>query len=285
MKPIEALTRLNPSTCRFDIGAGGLPELNNIDLAGALAFTGDEIGAALLQMAVNGWAVPGALQTTLTLTRALVLREADRRQDIETTAELQCFMGVEDSRAIRDLRAFDRERWPQDAQRVDRLIAVAVHELVQPNVCWTCGGKGPQTRLGHQLMSIRRLRRGMTAAEIVDAAMPRRAMDQRTYDRTRSKLSQAVALHLSTMAAAGVMARRNVVDQDGTMRTIWKPLCRHCHGTGRRELSEQKIADYLGLSMSGWRSAQTSHHFLRWLRGELAEHLLTARLRWAWALT
>lgn len=285
MKPIEALTRLNPSTCRFDIGAGGLPELANIDMAAALALTHDQIGAALLQMVVNGWSVPGALQTTLNLTRALVLQEADRRQDIETTAEIQGLTGIEDSRAIRDLRAFDRERWPQDKQRVDRLIAVAVHELIAPNVCWTCGGKGPQTRLGHQLMSIRRLRRGMTAAEIVDAAMPRRAMDQRTYDRTLSKLSKAVNLHLSTMAASGVMSSRSVVADDGTKRTIWKPLCRHCHGTGRRELSEQKIADYLGLSMSGWRSAQTSHHFLRWLRGELAEHLLTARRRWAWALT
>jgi len=46
----ELLARLNPTTCRLDIGRGGVPELTNIDIAGALGMVKDRLGRALLEL-------------------------------------------------------------------------------------------------------------------------------------------------------------------------------------------------------------------------------------------
>lgn len=46
----EMLARLNPTTVKFDVGkGGGMPELTNIDIAGALAFVTPGLGREVLE--------------------------------------------------------------------------------------------------------------------------------------------------------------------------------------------------------------------------------------------
>jgi len=272
----EQLARLNPTTCRFGMGKGGIPELSNIDIAAALAMSGDQLGAHLLQLNVLGYMVPGALRGMLTLTEALVLQEIDRRRDLDTSAEIQGLLGSDDSIEIRAVRMFTNERWPQDLARIDKLTALAVHEMVGPDVCWTCNGNGPKTRFGRGLMAMRRLRKGMTAAEIVETAMPRREMTEKHRSQLYADMHKAVQRHLEMWREAGILTSRKVKQLSKPDVDVWSPACPHCFGTGHRPMSEQKIADFMGLSMSGWRSAQTSHAFLGWLRRELNDKMVDA---------
>lgn len=282
-RAVESLARLNPTTCRFDIGNGGIPDLTTIDIAAALAMTGDQIGSHLLQLSVLGYGIPGALPAVLTLTRALVEREIESRQEAETVAEMQGLLGISDSVEIRSLRSMARDRWPQDRARMDRITVMVVHELIEPEQCWTCGGNGPHTRMGRQLMSLRKMRAGMSVAEIVEAAMPRRDMTEKSRARWVKELAEAVTRNLGAWQAAGIVTSFKA-KVEGRDVEFWKSSCKHCHGTGKRPMTEQKLADFVGLSMSGWRSAQTSHAFLRWLRSTLNDRLQSARHAWGAAL-
>lgn len=269
---IEALARLNPATCRFDIGAGGIPALTTQDFAGALGWTHQQVGSALLELSVNGAGAPGLLDGLAIAVRAMLLAEIERRDDLETTVELQGILGT---RQTPELRAWDecgRQRLMRRGdQRLERVISLSILERIAPASCWTCAGNGPKTSLGRRIVSIRGFRDGLTVGAIVNRLLPPATPENRVLRVTR-EVDQA----LCGMRESGIVAQHG----DG----IWKPRCRHCAGTGTREASDKKNADYVGMSHSGWQSARAARATLEWLRAVLADAELDAKRAWRAAL-
>jgi len=159
--PREILARLYPTTVRFDVGrGGGIPELTNIDIAGALGMVpaglGREVleacwcpeGAALrghkLQAAVIALVV-GELQS-----QRLKLLDAERNEQIvesqifwanqylrrgATAVQLdELKAAVEKTGEIRD------SCWPSNTIQKLPLIVQAIIEELRGDACGCCGG-------------------------------------------------------------------------------------------------------------------------------------------------
>ena len=149
--PAYLLARLNAKNSRFDVGSGGLPELTPTDIAGALAMVPDSVGRDLL--CLRDWpdsffeVAPRALQRM----NNMLMSEWVRRESAMTDAMLA--VAMKGSRAQNLFAIAHTNRWPsivvvsmgglRDRHDIYPKIAPAVIvELVSPNQCNTCTGRG-----------------------------------------------------------------------------------------------------------------------------------------------
>lgn len=140
----ELLARLNPSTCRFDMGNGGITELTNIDIAGALGMIRERMGRAVLEVTAWDRNAPGVLAD---LRRMLQGQVIERMRWIN--AELQDAAIVEllsdDEHEIRRARQnTDRLRamaLPTRIESVHAVLDLVLFELTFPNHCPVCRGR------------------------------------------------------------------------------------------------------------------------------------------------
>lgn len=154
----ELLARLNPANVKFDTGRGGLPELTNQDIAGALAFIpaglGREVfiachwpdGAKLSRRRITGM----FQQLALTEWRKRINRMTDARVDHGIAVSIRRWQGAEtaEQRAevYRTQVRIDQARaelWPESLpEMLPALLHAIVDELACPKNCATCQGRG-----------------------------------------------------------------------------------------------------------------------------------------------
>lgn len=140
----ELLARLNPTTCRFDVGNGGIPQLTNIDIAGALGMVHEKMGRAVLEATAWDRNAPGVMSD---LRRMLQAQVVERMRSIN--AELQDAAIVEllseDEDEIRKARQnTDRLRamaLPSKAEATHAVLDLVLFELAFPNHCPVCHGR------------------------------------------------------------------------------------------------------------------------------------------------
>jgi hypothetical protein len=156
--PRRLLARLNPTTVRYDVGRGGIPELTAQDIAAALAFVPDGLGREVLCAL---WWPDGACLSRRSLIAAvtrLVGEEwrrqaqalADARVDLGIAQALAGWHGRTSDEQRRNIEraqaAFDEAKagcWPVSLpQRLPALIQAVITELAAPNLCPICGGEG-----------------------------------------------------------------------------------------------------------------------------------------------
>lgn len=149
--------RLNPATCRFDIGRGGIPELTPQDIAAALGFVRDEFAREVF---CSVWWPDGARLTRDALLRMIAFRqraEIDKQQRAIQVLRLDLHIASDDAAARNyvthnDRRTLDALRsrveaakssaWPANAEVYPRIRVAALNELVEPAHCGECGGRG-----------------------------------------------------------------------------------------------------------------------------------------------
>jgi hypothetical protein len=144
----KLMGRLNATTCRFDIGRGGIPELTAQDIAGALGMIQDEFAREVF-CAV--WWPDGARLMAKELDRiiaAMQFGEWKARFDAMLDAQLKVAQAElrNDRREVFAARAVlenaKSEMWPtlrEDAYRLVRLAAI--EELRAPKSCTSCQGR------------------------------------------------------------------------------------------------------------------------------------------------
>jgi hypothetical protein len=153
----ELLARLNPKTCRFDIGQGGIPELTNIDIAGALGMVPAGLGRDLL--IYLHWPAGAEVdrEKILDAIAARTHQEYARRESFLVLERLELHF-LEDKWAARahhtdaQRREIDRARgaveaaklvtWPNQPDLHVRLRQAVLDELRAPNHCRECDGRG-----------------------------------------------------------------------------------------------------------------------------------------------
>lgn len=149
--------RLNPATCRFDIGRGGIPELTPQDIAAALGFVHDEFAREVF---CSVWWPDGARLTRDALLRMIAFRqraEIDKQQRAIQVLRLDLHIAADDAAARNyvthnDRRTLDALRsrvdsarasaWPANAEIYPRIRVAALNELVAPSHCGQCAGRG-----------------------------------------------------------------------------------------------------------------------------------------------
>jgi hypothetical protein len=157
MNPRELLARLNVPAVRYEIGRGGIPELTNIDIAGALGMIQDQFARDIL--CVVWWpdgshAVFDSMAETV---RVRLLNEYSDRERAHVAARLELNIaqssfdakpkkGDWDDQIVADLkREIDRasaRRWPWSLERYSRMFPVVVEEMRRPRHCPACCGRG-----------------------------------------------------------------------------------------------------------------------------------------------
>lgn len=154
----ELLARLNPANVKFDTGRGGVPELTNQDIAGALAFIpaglGREVfiachwpdGAILSKRRLDALFAHLALteyrkrinrliDAKVTYGLAVAIRNWHRAETAEQRAEVY--------RAQAALDKARDEQWPESLpEMLPCLLRVIVEEIACPRNCGTCHGRG-----------------------------------------------------------------------------------------------------------------------------------------------
>lgn len=143
----ELLARLNPTTCKFDIGRGGLPELTNIDIAGALGMVRNKLGRSVLEATAWDRNAPGVMREL----RAILAKHIEKRMreaaDAVVDAEIAEFAAElsGDETEIRRARAdHDRARLallPANRENVRKVLDLVLTEFVHPNLCPICHGR------------------------------------------------------------------------------------------------------------------------------------------------
>lgn len=154
MHAAELMARLNPSTVRYDIGRGGIPELTPQDIAAAIAMVPAGLGRELM---CRLWWPAGAALTAPQLDRALtdlLLREWTERE-LGMYKALGALAGAvtASERAVAQRRYAEAHarRWPKWIERLEpvtitetyeHLREAVLHELAEPRRCPACGGTG-----------------------------------------------------------------------------------------------------------------------------------------------
>lgn len=151
------LARLNPTTIRYDVGRGGVAELTNIDIAGALGFVTDKLGREI--MCYCYWP-DGAALTAHELDAMLAeqmrgemarLRAARQRADLDLhiaqeNMEARRNPSRHDRQALaqcqRDAEAAKEADWPTGPAVYVRIRRAVLAELRDRNHCNACGGRG-----------------------------------------------------------------------------------------------------------------------------------------------
>lgn len=157
--PREILARLYPTTVRFDVGrGGGIPELTNIDIAGALGMVPAGLGREVLEAC---WCQDGAALRRHKLRDAVlgvVGPEITRqtRKVVEASLDLQlaeaailwsnrsCNSSSLDQVAICKQRLSDARSqcWPNNTVKRLPLIAKAIIQEMRGFRCQACHGTG-----------------------------------------------------------------------------------------------------------------------------------------------
>lgn len=141
----RALAKLNPKNVRFDIGAGGIPELTPQDIAAALAFVPSGLGRELL---CKVWWPDGAALTAHELDFMLVslqFGEWRERMDALVTAQLQLATANNDTqrrRANIAIGVAQSRMWPRIDGTFDDIRKAVLAELCDPRNCPDCKGRG-----------------------------------------------------------------------------------------------------------------------------------------------
>lgn len=154
----EMLARLNPTTVKFDVGkGGGMPELTNIDIAGALAFVTPGLGREVLEAC---WWPDGARLRSHKMRDAviaLVEPEVRRQQKLLAEARIevglaQACMGWVGAVTADQRQGLDRARgrleslsgtcWPRTTmESLPALAGAVLSEIATANHCETCSGR------------------------------------------------------------------------------------------------------------------------------------------------
>lgn len=153
----KLVARLNASTCRFDVGRGGIPELTPQDIAAALGMVKDELAREVF-CAV--WWPDGARLNARGLDLLLArVQFAEWRRRMEKMLDAQ--LAVAASRADRNAEAEQRgesmlaeataQMWPALVQEAYALVRRAVlDELRAPEPCAECDGVGSFVHRGRE---------------------------------------------------------------------------------------------------------------------------------------
>lgn len=154
----ELLGRLNPQTVKFDSGRGGIPELTNQDIAGALAFVPAGLGRELLEAC---WWPDGAARRRNRLRDEVVaLVQPELRRQWQLLAEARTDYGLavacagwagtvtveqlrERERAQAKLEQVQAQCWPKTAlESLPTLAHAVIGEIARRNLCPDCSGHG-----------------------------------------------------------------------------------------------------------------------------------------------
>lgn len=141
----RALAKLNPKNVRFDVGAGGIPELTPQDIAAALAFVPSGLGRELL---CRVWWPDGAALTKHELDYHLVsmqFGEWRERMDALVTAQLRLATASNDAqrrRAKIGIEEAQARMWPQIDGTFEKIRIGVLTELAEPRNCPDCRGRG-----------------------------------------------------------------------------------------------------------------------------------------------
>jgi len=153
----KMMARLNATTCRFDVGSGGIPELTNIDIAGALGMVSDEFAREVF-CAV--WWPDGARLTEQALLAMVGRKQAHQinaqwralqlaRLDLHIAEDAFACKTSHTSKDHDDLGRMrlkaDKARracWPAQPQMYPKIRLTAMRELRAPNLCPGCEGRG-----------------------------------------------------------------------------------------------------------------------------------------------
>lgn len=150
----KLMARLNPKNVRFDVGAGGIPELTSTDVAAALGMVPAGLGRELL---CRMWWPDGADLTARDLSQMLLHcleKEWARRE----SAMLDGMLAVAAHRGGDTLRRAQRLYGEAHANRWPKFVAVpetgelnsvypamarcVVLEIIEPKHCPGCSGRG-----------------------------------------------------------------------------------------------------------------------------------------------
>lgn len=156
----ELLARLNPQTCRFDVGqGGGTPSLHTSDIAAALGMVPPGLGREVMEAV---YLPDGAMRHRAKLAEAvlaIVRPEFTRRaralaeaeEDLSFSREMVSLSrrGLSDAQrrilkereaAVASARA---NAWPRNTyQHLSRMVDAVVAELASGNRCPNCKGTG-----------------------------------------------------------------------------------------------------------------------------------------------
>lgn len=154
----ELLGRLNPQTVKFDTGRGGIPELTNQDIAGALAFVPSGLGRELLEAC---WWPEGAARRRAKLRDEIVsLVQPELRRQWLLLAEARTDYGLavacagwtgtvtleqlrERERAQVKLEQVQAQCWPKTTlESLPALAHAVIDEIARRNLCPDCDGRG-----------------------------------------------------------------------------------------------------------------------------------------------
>lgn len=222
------LARLNPSTCRFDIGSGGVGGLTPQDVAAALGMVPDSFAR---EVVCAVWWPDGAALAPARLDAAVALkvREAmDRQARKAQAARLDLHIAKEAAlsyRSLPDEARRDLERleataarlkaaqWPYDPAMHVAIRKAVLAELKAPNHCKTCNGLGEMT-----VAALRVVCKGCEGRGTVPVSDRSRAdrigRDEANYRRTWKDLYQFVYTIMSDAEARGVKALRDALRGD-----------------------------------------------------------------------
>lgn len=149
----KLMARLNPKNVRFDVGAGGIPELTPQDIAAALGMVEDGIGRDLL---IHMWWPDGGKRQRAALDAQLTqlqLQEFNCREQAMYAALMAVACGEpgEQKRAHAAYASAHANRWPSWIAKLEPLELsegygdvrrAALEELVHPRICPDCHGHG-----------------------------------------------------------------------------------------------------------------------------------------------
>lgn len=170
MNPRELMARLNVPAVRFDVGRGGIPELTNTDIAGALGMMKDDFGREVF-CAI--WWPDGASLSRQGIGRTIfvkILEEWVRREKaiaaakleshiLEASHEMKRFLDDYDKQCAgavkRNLSIAKARHWPFNARVYSRIGNAVVDERRFPARCTECMGRGHKMQ-GEKLIDCER---------------------------------------------------------------------------------------------------------------------------------
>ena len=156
MNPRELLARLNVPAVRYSIGSGGLPELTNIDIAGALGLVKNEFAREVF-CAI--WWPDGSTLSGTDVNKAIferIVAEYVSRERAIVTAKLELHMAESEAVARRVLSTHDKQilaacqrnvgitkarHWPWNAEIYNRIGRAVIDEKRFPSRCPDCQGR------------------------------------------------------------------------------------------------------------------------------------------------
>ncbi|MEO7917778.1 MAG: hypothetical protein ABIR16_09055 [Dokdonella sp.] len=150
----KLMARLNPTTIRYDVGQGGVPEMTSVDIAGAIGMIPDHRARDVL--CAVWWPSGTNERAAQDAIRARVMTEYCQRASRLDIARLNLRMAQADvdSRQFRsgnDRTALKRsaerfdelkaQAWPWNAEVYRAIVQAVILELRNPNQCETCRGR------------------------------------------------------------------------------------------------------------------------------------------------